>query len=73
MNFSSLTISSWNLSTVLVFTHWRTSIAISKMSLQRSVGGKLRDSNCNVLCGDINDVCFVLSVEYVSIDLVIVY
>ena len=38
------------------------SIATSKMSLQWSVVGKLHHSNCNVWCGDINDVCYVLSV-----------
>ena len=37
-------------------------IATSKMSLQWSVVFKLHHSNCNVWCGDINDVCYVLSV-----------
>ena len=37
-------------------------IASSKMSLQRSVACKLHHSNCNVWCGDISDVCYVLSV-----------
>ena len=51
------------LESVYLFLHiGEPSIAISKTSLQRSVGGKLRDSNCNVLCGDISDMCYVLSV-----------
>ena len=51
------------LESVYLFLHiGKQSIAISKMSLQHSVGGKSRDSNCSVLCGDISDVCYVLSV-----------
>ena len=61
VTFSSLTSSSWNLFSCF-YTLANHSIATSKMSLQRSVVCKLRHSNCNVWCGDISDVCYVLSV-----------
>ena len=52
-----------HLEPVFLFLHiGEPSIATSKMSLQWSVVGKLHHSNCNVWCGDINDVCYVLSV-----------
>ena len=58
VNFSSFTKSPWNLSLHI----GETTTAISKWSIQRSVGGKLRHYNCHVLCGDISDVCYVASV-----------
>ena len=58
VNLSCLTSSSWNLFSILT----RPFFATSKLSLQRSVACKLHHSDCNVWCGDISYVCYVLSV-----------
>ena len=62
------------LESVFLFLHiGKPSVAISKMSLLRSVVVKLHDSNCNVLCGSISDVWCIVSVTVCAIDFVIVY